>query len=821
VSFSLPDRTDVYPYKRSCNPFYYRTAGARRKSAPKGLPQTIAGMFSPGIILAGTAAFFVGRAVLLGELAPFAAAYAAATAMVFGRWGIVVIILLCGGVATIADGYRLASLLAVVTLSFLAVQAVPPRYSGRWPVIPVIILGLTISVKSAFSAFTGSTPYDYISILFEGVFAAFLTPVCISAFSSVKKINGIKKLSAEEAVCLLVLTAGIIAGTGDLHVWYISAKGLLSRTIILLASLAGGVGLGAAAGAVVGIIPGLSYTVAPYLVGAYSFSGVLAGLGNVLGKMGVSLFFLASNIIMSVYFNNFESMESVIAETCLACLVFLLVPEKLVRGIATAVVREAVAPKPDNSREAQRDGFREKLREYSSIFREISRVFGETTVLSEKKDNEKGIKQLMTEIGKKVCSDCGMHRVCWDKEYYKTYQYMLDMFALTEVCGRVKVSDIPEELKVRCARPRELTITATCLYEAFKVDRYWSKKFYTGKALVGDQLRGMAGVIESLAEELNFGQKDGGHSDATLKQKLRQLGLPVKDIRIAETAGRPEMLVTMKSCRGDLDCRYRVAPVVSELMGQLFSVTGCVCDGQQREGICRFRLYQGLHYRVEVGAAWAGKDGSPVSGDVYDFMQLREGKFAAVLSDGMGCGEDAARESVSAVALIRRMLEAGLDTEVAIKCVNSVQALKKPEETFATVDMAIINLYSGQGEFIKIAAPPTYLIRGGRLRTIRSSSLPVGILSEIDISVTEKKLASGDVIVMLTDGILASRHGHQDREEWISGVLKELNGLDPKEMAGLLLKLAQTGGGDDEDIPDDMAVVVIRVEKEKVVEISR
>ena len=816
----MPDRSDVYTYKRIYNPFYYQTLGAGRKSAHGGLLQAVAGMFSPGIILAGTAAFFMGRAVLLGDLVPFAAAYAAATGIFFGRWGIVVIILLCGGVATVAGGYHLAALLAVVILSYLLVQAVPPRYSGRWPIIPVMVLGLSISVRAAFSAFSGSTPYDYITIMFEGVFAAALTPVCRTAFFSVKKINGIKKLSAEEAVCLLVLTAGIIAGTGDLYIGYVSAKGFFSRTIILLASLAGGVGLGAAAGAVVGIIPGLSYTVTPYIVGAYSFSGVLAGLGNVLGKIGVSLFFLASNIILSVYFNNFESMESVIAETCLACLVFLLIPEKLVRGIATSVVQEAVSTNTDNSHELQRESFREKLKEYSSIFREISMVFGETTVISEKKENEKGIKQLLAEIGKKVCSDCGMHRVCWEKEYYSTYQYMLDMFALTEVYGRVKVSDIPEELKVRCARPRELTITATCLYEAFKVDRYWRKKFYSGKALVGDQLRGMAGVIESLAEECSFGIKEGVHSDTTLKQKLKKLGLPVKDIRIAENGGKQEILVTMKSCRGDLDCRYRVAPVVSDLMGLLFSVTGCVCDGQQREGICKFRLYQGLHYRVEVGAAWAGKDGSPVSGDVYDFMQLKEGKFAAVLSDGMGCGEEAARESTSAVALIRRMLEAGLDTEVAIKCVNSVQALKKPEESFATVDMAIINLYSGQGEFIKIAAPPTYLIRGGRLRTIRSSSLPVGILSEIDISVTEKKMASGDVIVMLTDGILASRQGHQDREEWITGVLQELNGLDPKEMAGLLIKLAQTGSGN-EGCRDDMAVVVIRVEKEKVVEIPR
>jgi len=264
-----------------------------------------------------------------------------------------------------------------------------------------------------------------------------------------------------------------------------------------------------------------------------------------------------------------------------------------------------------------------------------------------------------------------------------------------------------------------------------------------------------------------------------------------------------------------------VAPVISDLLGQLFSATGCVCEGSVREGICGFLLYQGPQYRVEVGAAGAAREGSPVSGDTYDFLQMKEGKFASILSDGMGSGESAARESSSVIGVVRRMLEAGLEMETAIKTVNSVLSLKSQEESFATVDMAVINLYSGQAEFVKIAAPPTFLIRGGKVRTIRANSLPVGILRDIEVCVIEKKLTSRDVIVMITDGVLGAGQGAQDREEWITGVLQELNGLEPREMAELLVKLAQTGGGNKFKARDDMAVVVIRLEKEKVVELPR
>lgn len=778
----------------------------------------LTGLFSSRIIIAAVVAFFVGRVVLMGELMPFIPAFAAATAVLFGARGILAVIMLSAGAGTVIGGYQLTTYTVLALTAFLFSQSVPIKYSGRW-VIPLLVLGLTISVKSAFLAFSEPTPYDYISIVFEGLFAALLVPACISSFTAARKINGIKQLNTEETVCLLVLTAGVIAGTGELALWYISLKGFLSRTIILFAALVGGAGTGAAAGAVVGIIPGLSYTVAPYLIGAYSFSGLLAGLGRMMGKVGVALSFLASNIILSIYFSSFDSMGSVIAETTMACLVFLLIPESFLRGISAAVIQEP-ANLRENNQEVCQGVLKEKMKEFSSILEELALNFSETAI-SEKRDNEQGLKQLMGEISKKACDGCGMFNVCWQNDYYRTYQYMLEMFTLTEMHGRVKVSDIPEELKVRCTRPRELTITASCLYEAFKVDRYWNKKFSIGKGMVGEQLKGMAAIVESLSEEFDCRADDQTDTDSIIKKKLRQSGLPVKEIKISDIGGKREISVAMKACKGELDCRYRVAPMVSDMLTQLFSVTGCICEGLNRVGLCRFRLYQGPQYRLDVGTAWAGKNGCSVSGDVYEFLQLKEGKFAAILSDGMGTGEEAARESTSAIALLRKMLDAGLEVEAAVKSVNSVQALKNPEDSFATLDMAVINLYSGQAEFIKIAAPPTFLIRGERVKSVHANSLPVGVVKDIDINVTEKKLASGDIIVMLTDGIIEAYKGTMDRDDWIKGVLQELNGLHPKEMAELLLKLAQTVNGGEPEIYDDMTVLVIRLEKEKVVEFPK
>ncbi len=551
----------MYTYKRVVESPLYESNKYRNKGQKVlNLFHAVKWNISLGLVLASIVGFFLSRAVFWGELLPFAPAFAAATAVSYGRRGFLAVVFMCAGMATVLSGQLLATNIVLVVFSFLFANALPRKYSNRKLVIPAIIFGLTISVKSAFLAFANSTPYDYINVFFESVLAAVLVSACLVSLSSAKKFDVVQPLGGEETVCMLLLMAGIIAGTGDIQIWHISAKGLLSKIIILLAATAGGAGLGAAAGALVGIIPGMAYTVTPSLVGAHSFAGVLAGFGRSLGKIGVAIAFLASNVILTLYFNNTAVMVTVITETVVACLVLLMVPEGIIQKVSSSILREVNKGQDDYERQYMSRAFKEKLGEYSSIFRELARVFGENNPLIEKKDNEDGIKRLLSEISQKVCTGCPVYSLCWEKEYYRTYQNMLDMFTLSELYGRLKISDIPDELKLRCTRLRELAATAACLYETFKVGSYWRSKFAAGKGIVGEQLKGLSSVIDNLADVFNLEQCACENTDTTLKHKLRQLGIPVREIKIYQFNDRREIQVAMKACNGELDCRYKMAP---------------------------------------------------------------------------------------------------------------------------------------------------------------------------------------------------------------------------------------------------------------------
>ena len=59
------------------------------------------------------------------------------------------------------------------------------------------------------------------------------------------------------------------------------------------------------------------------------------------------------------------------------------------------------------------------------------------------------------------------------------------------------------------------------------------------------------------------------------------------------------------------------------------------------------------------GVAKIGKGCSQISGDSFSMMELPGGQKSAVLSDGMGAGEKAKKESQMVLDLLEELLEAG------------------------------------------------------------------------------------------------------------------------------------------------------------------
>jgi stage II sporulation protein E len=203
-------------------------------------------------------------------------------------------------------------------------------------------------------------------------------------------------------------------------------------------------------------------------------------------------------------------------------------------------------------------------------------------------------------------------------------------------------------------------------------------------------------------------------------------------------------------------------------------------------------------------------DYQQISGDSFSFLQKEDGQFLASLSDGMGTGLNAYQESEKVVDLLEQFLEAGFSKETAVKMINSAMVLRSDGKTFSTIDISSIDLYSGVCEFLKIGAATSFIRRGSWVETITSTSLPAGIFQQTDFEKTCRKLYDGDMVVMVTDGVLdvlPSEH----QEKMMKDIILEHDTNNPKELADYILsRVRQYKNG---RFCDDMTVLVIGIWK--------
>lgn len=752
--------------------------------------------------------FFLGRTVLLGELHPCGVAFVAGIFWSLRPQGIFACVGVLTGLLTVMHGNALPAQIISIFLTGVGAYLIPVNSKRPWLVVPGLVFAIVMVVRGSFLALSGAIAYDYISVSFEAVFAVLFTLLIIKAIPALFLVYSPGALKGEELFCIMALAGGVVAGTGEISWGVFALKSVLSYFFILIAALAGGTGLGAATGAVVGVIPGLAFTEFPAVVGTYSFSGLLAGLFRSFGKPGVVVGFLLGNIILSMYMSSYNQLASVVSQTVLVALILCFIPGKWITELKISLVpmmNDIVDKNGPQQRVKQLVA--ERMDRWSGVFKEIARSFEQTAATGFPTGEEQNLQALFNEVGEKVCKGCSHYSTCWEREFYKTYQNLLALFAVAENYGRVTVDDLDDETVSRCNRVKELAITITCLHEMFNLNRFWSRRLNESNGLVSEQLRGIGEVIENLSAELESGGEFYRQEAQAIKQKLKKMGLSVFSLEIYDAGGDfPEVNITMPSCGGRMICRYEIGPFLSREMGCRMSVATVSCSETAGKEFCSFRVYPNPRYQFSLGVAAIGKDGSVISGDSYLFLPLPGGKFAVLLSDGMGSGQRAAMESSATLGLIARLLDSGFSRDLAIKTVNSILLLRSPEESFATVDMTVLDLYTAEAEFVKIGASPGFVVRGQQVGTVRANSLPVGIVNEVEVFTMSRHLNHGDMVIMVTDGVLDACNGGEEKEDWLVEVLQEISGLKPQEVAELIVSLAQTGSN-----RDDMTVVAVKV----------
>lgn len=208
---------------------------------------------------------------------------------------------------------------------------------------------------------------------------------------------------------------------------------------------------------------------------------------------------------------------------------------------------------------------------------------------------------------------------------------------------------------------------------------------------------------------------------------------------------------------------------------------------------------------VLTGSARAVKESEPKSGDNYAILESERGKMTLLLSDGMGSGEKACRDSETVLDLMEKLIEAGYKPQAAANLVNSALIAKGEEQNMSTLDICEVDLYDGICEFTKIGAAASYIKRGHMVEQISTGSLPLGIFKGMENENIRRRLMDGDYVFLLSDGVIDAVE-ECDYKEDLCEIIGNLNQENPKELAEAILQLVLRKARG--RIRDDMTILV-------------
>ena len=298
--------------------------------------------------------------------------------------------------------------------------------------------------------------------------------------------------------------------------------------------------------------------------------------------------------------------------------------------------------------------------------------------------------------------------------------------------------------------------------------------------------------------------------ERVLRRALNKNGIQYKKIFCyRDSTARTKIKLTMNKCMGDKYCAKNILPILNNIMNRKMCVSqdGCRINPDTNECVVLFE--ESPKFNVETYGASAAKDGEKYSGDTFSFGKNKDGKYINIISDGMGYGPEAGKESKATVDIIENFIEAGFSKEAAINMINSIMAMKfEEDEKFSTLDLNLLDTYSGEISFVKVGAVASFIKRGKKVKAIVSNMPPFGVVDKVDIEEVKENVKGGDLIITLSDGILDINKESLGKYNWLEEYLVSAS-KDPKQLAeDILDKAKELSGG---KVKDDMTVVVSKV----------
>ena len=611
-------------------------------------------------------------------------------------------------------------------------------------------------------------------------------------------------LTREETISFVLLAGGVLTGFPKEGFFLPAAAAFF----ILFAARQEGIGGGAAAGVFLSFLLLLCRGMELSLFVSLALGGMLAGCFREAGRLFSALAMVLTPLVFLFYIDAENLQPAWLVGLCCGALLFTVLPTAWLSRMGTARERESPADRYTKMKELTE----EKLLNCAAAFRGLSKSLRRPEERKEKGE----VSRLVDLLAGKVCQGCGLAHYCWEEELYRSYSMAFSALSVCEEKGRIKKTDLPEYFQNTCPRVDGFAEMVNEVYEIYRRDQIWGSRLAECRELVGQQMQAVGEIMESLSGQMDIHCVFLEEAEEQLRKLLRKQGLhPEKVIVTEERNGRGRQArILLPACGGKGICKEKILPVVKQVLCcpmVLMEESTCSVDAEGRA--CALHFCEEPAFALSAATAFAPAETGRPTGDAAAFLETEKGHALLALSDGMGTGEEAARESRTAIELLEQFTEAGFSRELSVKMINSALLLQRGEETYATLDICDIDLFDGHAVFVKMGAAASYLWRNGRVISLRAVTLPAGILKQVTPETQEMLLKDGDLLFLLTDGVTDALGGEEKTALWLKQKLLEFPVANPRDAADYILQEAKKARK--EERKDDMTVLAGRFWKKR------
>lgn len=745
-----------------------------------------------------TAGMISARGVIFGRHAPFGVAMAAGCprgVLWTTALGSAVGYLLPG--AAQSSGRYIAALFLLVVLRWALGEMTRLKdnlfFGPAITLVSVLVTGMSMAILN------GSPVQTWILYLAESVLAAGTTYFFYQTGFVIQAGKSPGALSQSELTCVILSLGVGILSLSTIQIGVISLGRVAAVLMILFASRYGGVIGGSLSGIVAGAMFGLANAGISGISGALAFAGLVAGLFSPMGKVATAIAFVVANGIGSLQVGSFTQVLNGIYEVMAASLIFVVWPRKTGSRLAE-VFRQPIQL-------AQSGGLRRTvIRKLAVAADALESVSTSVEAVSERLSQVdtatmEGVYQKAMES---ACEGCNGRSLCWGGTRRERDDICKGMTEALRVEGVLTVENLPPQIGKVCTRQDQLVDAVNNHYRDYLAKSAAERKLTQVRAVVTDQFATTGKLLRDMATELKLYEQFDAGMAKKINGVLHDCAITPIDVS-CKRSKEGRVLIEIETLLMD---RYKLTKPsllrgIARAAGREFSYPCVTVTGEK----CRFQMAEKPLYKAAFAVAQHSCKNASLCGDSCVCFDDGLGRQVAILSDGMGTGGRAAVDGAMASSIMAKLIQAGVGYDCALQITNSALMVKSGAETLSTLDVAAIDLFTGEVQLMKAGAPISYVRKGDAVHRLDAISLPIGILEEAVFCKTSARLGDGDLLVLFSDGVVAPG------EEWVAQLIRNWKGTEPSQLADQIVEKAARYRTDGRD--DDITALVIRLSRQE------